>query len=365
MPYDGLERYIHERSYGCRISDAYTYKGWKLLVIENELLRISVLPEKGSDIWDFIYKPADVNFMSRTPQGLMDRHLFIQSKPSLTHNFMEFYQGGWQEVLPSGGAGCIYRGAEYGLHGETWNDVWDCAIERDEPDVVTAKLTCRLLKVPLVIEKRLTLRTGEAILHIDERITNESPMTIDYMWGHHPAFGAPWLSKDCVLDVPAGKIAVHSFDDDPDKRFPHGAEYEWPNMTTVSGEIVDGSRIPGAESRGSDELCLLDLREGWYALTNTRQKVGFALEWDVELFPYVWFWQCFGGSPSYPWFDRMYSCAIEPWTSYPLFGLEKCIENGSARRLDPHASISTSIKAIAYTGVERVAKVQQGRVTPA
>ena len=48
MAYDGLERYIHERSYGCRISDRYTYKSWKLLVLENELLKVSVLPEKGS-----------------------------------------------------------------------------------------------------------------------------------------------------------------------------------------------------------------------------------------------------------------------------------------------------------------------------
>lgn len=365
MPYDGLERYIHERAFGCRVSDRFSYKGWKLLVMENELLRVSVLPEKGSDIWDFVFKPTDTNFMSRTPQGLIERQLHIQSKPSLTHNFMEFYEGGWQEILPSGGAGCLYRGAEYGLHGETWNNCWDCAIERDDPAEVSVMLTCRLRKSPLVIQKRLTLRTGESVLHIDERITNFSPTDIDYMWGHHPAFGAPWLCEDCVLDVPAGRIAVHSFEDDPDKRFPHGAEFAWPEMTSVRGEKVDGRLIPGAESKGSDELCLLDLSAGWYALTNTRSKVGFALEWDVKLFPYVWFWQCFGGGSVYPWFNRMYSCALEPWTSYPLFGLEKCIENGTALRLGPHESISTQIRAIAYGGIERVAGVEAGIITPA
>jgi hypothetical protein len=365
MSYDGLERYITERAFGCRVSDKYTYRGWTLIVLENELLRISILPEKGSDIWEFAYKPLDLNFLSRTPQGLVDRQLQIHSTFSLTHNFMDFYEGAWQEVLPSGGAGCAYKGAEYGLHGELWNDVFEWAIERDEPEEVSLRLTCRLKKVPLVLEKRLTLRSGEPVLHIDEKITNDSPEAVDYMWGHPPAFGPPFLSRDCVVDVPAGKIAVHSFPDDPDKRFAHGGEFKWPEMTSVSGRPVDGSLIPGPESRGSDELCLLDLREGWYALTNRKIEVGFALEWDLEMFPYVWFWQMFGGGSVYPWFGRMFSCAIEPWSSYPLFGLEKCIANGTAKKLGPHETVSTSLKAIAYTGAQRVAGVQDGRVTPA
>jgi hypothetical protein len=165
--------------------------------------------------------------------------------------------------------------------------------------------------------------------------------------------------------VPAGKIAVHSFPEDPDKRFAHGSEFDWPKMTSVSGDPIDGSIIPGPESRGSDELCLLDLREGWYALTNQKMQLGFALEWDVEMFPYCWFFQMFGGGPGYPWFGRTFSCALEPLSSYPLFGLAKCVENGTARKLGPYESVSTSLKAVAYTGIQRVAKVQDGCITPA
>lgn len=365
MDYNGLERYTTERNFGCRISDRYTYKGWKLLVLENELLRVSVLPEKGSDIWEFLYKPFDVDFMWRTPMGLVDRGLYIPTKPTLDGSFMDFYEGGWQEIAPSGGLGCVYKGADYGAHGETWNCIWDCMVESDELEEVSARLRCRLIKVPLVIEKRLTLRSGEAVLHIDETITNESEEPIEYMWGHHPTFGAPFLNSDCVVDIPAGKIAVHSFPEDPNKRFERGGIFDWPTMKTISGETVDGSRIPGQESKGSDELCLMDLREGWYALTDTKRKVGFALEWDLQAFPYVWFWQVFGGGAGYPWFGRTMNCALEPWSSYPLFGLQEAIRHGTQKKLDPHQSSTAWLKAVAHSGAERVAKVEQGRITRA
>jgi hypothetical protein len=365
MAYPGLERYIHERNFGCRISDRYTYKGWKLLVLENELLRIEVLLDKGSDIWSFLYKPYDVDFMWRTPQGLCERALYPTTISPPEGNFMDFYAGGWQEIAPSGGEGCTYKGALYGHHGEVWNLSWDCVIETNEPEQVTAKLTCRLLKVPLIIEKRLTLRTQEPILHVYEKITNHSEEVVDFMWGHHPAFGAPFLNENCVVDIPARKIAVHSFPEDENRRFERGQVFDWPMMTTRSGEVVDGSKIPPADCRGSDELCFFDLQEGWYALTDTVKKVGFALEWDIEVFPYVWFWQVFGGGAGWPWYGRTYNCALEPWSSYPQFGIQRVIEAGTQKQLKPGESMSAHLRAIAYSGMSRVGKVREGCVLSA
>ena len=358
-------RYIQERNFGCRISDRHTYKGWKLLVLENELLRVTVLPEKGSDIWEFLYKPTDTDFMWRTPQGLCDRQLYTPTKSVADGNFMDVYEGGWQEIAPNGGCGCTHRGAEYGQHGEVWNLPWDCIIEKDDVDEVSARLTCRLIKSPLVIEKRLTLRANETVLHIDEEITNLSEETVEFMWGHHPAFGAPFLNEDCVVDVPASKVAVHSFPSDSDRRFERGQVFDWPSMTTRAGEVVDGSRVPNPDCRGSDELCLMDLREGWYALTDTRRQVGFALEWDLAAFPYLWYWQVFGGGEGYPWYGRSFNCALEPWSSYPLFGLNEAIKHGTQLTLAPGKSMGAYVRAIAYSGVARVARVEQGRIVPA
>ena len=81
------------------------------------------------------------------------------------------------------------------------------------------------------------------------------------------------------------------------------------------------------------------------------------------MFPYVWFWQVFGGGAGYPWYGRTYNCALEPWSGYPLFGLLETIKDGSQKRLEPNASATTYLKAIAHSGAARVAKVENGRVT--
>ena len=40
------------------------------------------------------------------------------------------------------------------------------------------------------------------MLEIDERLTNLADEELDIMWGHHPAFGPPFLDDSCRIDVP-------------------------------------------------------------------------------------------------------------------------------------------------------------------
>ena len=43
--------YQLERSHGCRVSDAWTYRGLRTVVLENEVLRVVILIDKGADIY--------------------------------------------------------------------------------------------------------------------------------------------------------------------------------------------------------------------------------------------------------------------------------------------------------------------------
>lgn len=347
------ERYIFDRNFGCRVSTDYIFRGWRLLVLENDLLRVTVLLDKGTDIWEFLYKPSDTDFMWRAPHSLPERAWSIPSSAQDAGTFMDYYEGGWQELVPQGGAGPVYKGIPFGMHGESWNLPWQCVIEKDDPDEVVARCSCRLRLTPFHIEKRFTLRRGEAVLHIDEKLTNESPEPLAYMWGHHPAFGAPFLNENCVLDVPAERCHVWSFPEDEGRRFERGGDFPWPDLTSRTGEIIDASRLPAMDAVASEELALLGLREGWYGLTDTKRKLGFGLAWDLEAFPYLWFWQAIN-VPDYPWFGRTYNVAVEPWNSYPMFGIDETIKHGTARTLGPGESTTAWLKAAAYQGIERV-----------
>ena len=78
---------------------------------------------------------------------------------------------------------------------------------------------------------------------------------------------------------------------------------------------IDLRRVAAVEVDTHDTLFLDGLSEGWYAVTNTRQQVGFGLAWPLEVFPALWFWQVYGGAHGPPWYGRTYNIALEPFSS--------------------------------------------------
>ena len=53
--------YAYGRKEGCRLSLDYTYKGMRIAYLENEVLRVGILLDKGADVFDFTYKPRDLD----------------------------------------------------------------------------------------------------------------------------------------------------------------------------------------------------------------------------------------------------------------------------------------------------------------
>ena len=84
------------RNHGCRISDAWTFQGMRTLILENELLRVTVLLDKGSDIVEFRYKPLDLDFLFFAPTGIRNPNRGIVSAPS-GGPFLGYFSGGWND----------------------------------------------------------------------------------------------------------------------------------------------------------------------------------------------------------------------------------------------------------------------------
>ena len=163
------------------------------------------MADKGTDIYEFLYKPLDMDFMWRNPLGFQNPSRFIPTINSQGGNFMDYYHGGWQEIFPIGSGACQYKGAEFGLHSESSLLAWDAQILRDEEDEVSVHFKVRTARTPFLLEKILTLRANEPILRIWERVTNLAEEPMDFMWGHHPAVGGRFLDESCVIDAPASK----------------------------------------------------------------------------------------------------------------------------------------------------------------
>lgn len=347
--------YTYGRKTGCRASLDYTYKGMRIAYLENELLRVGVLLDKGADIFDFTYKPRDLDFMWQSPLAM--RKPFVATSALPEGAFHDYYYGGWQEVLPSAGwASEPYQGTYQGLHGEVALLPFEAQLVEDTPEQVSVRTTARLYRSPLTLARTMTLRRDGAALFIHERLENESEGAFAVMWGHHPAFGAPFLDASCVVDAPARKAEVLAFH--ANGLWEPGDGYDFPLVRNRrSGQLEDITRVRPKSERSVDVVIFKDLREGWYGLTNQQMGVGFGLAWDSSLFKYLWMWQVYGGHDDYPWYGRTYNCALEPFTSYPPAGIVNALQNGTARLMQPGEVLETTLTAAAYEGqgVSRVA----------
>jgi hypothetical protein len=286
-----VRRHRRQRNWGARVHEVELL-GLDAVVLENAALRVTVLAGKGSDVVEFLYKPLDLDFAPLSPGGIRDPRTLSGDAADPAAAFMESYPGGWQEVLPNGGAPSTHAGASYGQHGEIALVPWDHAIERDDEDAVTVAFEVALRTVPLRLVKRLSLDRATPELRIEETLANESDVEVAVMWGHHIAFGPPFLSEATRLELPVEAPAL-------------GAPFS------------------------------IDYLSGLDTYTIRDDRAGLRVSWDARTMPYLWVWQEYGGTRQYPWWGRLRTVGLEPFSSYPTAGLAEAVGNGTALRLRP------------------------------
>lgn len=348
------QTYNHNRNYGCRITEL-TLAGHRAVAMENEKLRVTILADKGTDIYEFLYKPSDVDYMWRTWTGLRERAHLLPTSPRPSGPHTDFYEGGWQELFPNCGALSLHQGAEIGQHGEVLLLPWHYSITRDDVNEIEVRFEVRTIRTPFHLVKTLSLRRNEATLRIRERVTNESGQEVDFTWGHHPAFGWPFIDESCRVDLPPCRIRTFSEYSPANSRLKAEQSTEWPVAESSEGNYVDLSRIPGPDAEAQDMVFLEGINEGWYAVTNTSMKVGFAMRYPADVFKVLWYWQVYRGGRDYPWWSSTYNIALEPCASLPV--LSKAVERGEALRLSAGESREIELLAIAYEGLDQVSGV--------
>ena len=79
--------------------------------------------------------------------------------------------------------------------------------------------------------------------------------------------------------------------------------------------------------------------------------------WPAETFQALWFWQVYGGALGQPWYGRTYNIALEPWTT-PHPTITEALEQRTHRVLKPGQSLTVEFKAVTYSGLKRVSKIE-------
>src|SRR5262249_51189797 len=114
-------------------------RSWRTQVLENEHLRVAILPEKGSDIVEITDRGTGVDVMWHWRSLPENDGTLRESRGQ----FARWHAGGWPEVMPNGDMPCVYRGVEHEPAGEAWRLAWEC-----EAGSTWAKLAVELETLP-------------------------------------------------------------------------------------------------------------------------------------------------------------------------------------------------------------------------
>lgn len=345
-------------SANCSVREIVLGRGFSALRIENDLLAATVLVDKGADIYELIYKPKELDVLWKSPWGLKETGRGVHSSVNSVAAWLENYPGGWQEIFPSGGGPCTYKGVELNFHGEASTTAWNCTIIESGGEAAEVRLDTRLFRSPFRIERTLRVEVGNPSLLVQERITNEGNEEMDYMWGHHPAYGAPFLSQACRIDIGANAFRADDGYAGTANPLEMDTRYPWPTAEK-NGLSTDMSLVPGQDTPRDILAYFEDFEAGWYGITNTELGFGVGLTWPTEIFPYAWFWQEMHASAGFPWYKSAYVMAIEPFTSIPGQGLVAAMEKtGTHRTLASGASVEAELRAVFYESAVGIHKIE-------
>ncbi len=339
-----------------KIAREEKYWGAEVATLENEQLRVKVVPEKGSDIVEIIQKKRGMNLLHETPIGF--RRFGSVSPPLGTSDagFMDFYEGGWQDIVPSPGMSGTYKGASWGLHGESSLLPWRAAVA-DEGDTAKLKVSTSLMRFPFHIDKTVSLTEGSSALRIDETVTNLAPQDIDFAWLQHIAFGPPLVGPGMKLDLLAGECTAGVY---KQARLKPAVPFQWPNAPGLNGSTYDISNEPPTY-RCEDNIYAA-MKEPWYAVRNTRTGLTVGVAWDLKVLPSLWIWYNYGAL-DYPWWGRSWNLGMEPCSSVTELGLNEYIEKKNALLLKQGESMRLRVTYSVAEGSEQVRRVElDGRV---
>ena len=324
----------------CRIREPLL-RGYRAITIENAQLAVTVLPEKGGEIYAIVYKPRELDVLWKAPWGLHRPNSALAAEGGSEAAWMNVYGGGWQGIFPNGGDSCVYRQATLGFHGEASTADWDYRCVGSDA-FARIELDVQLVRSPFALRREISIEKASQEVRVRETIVNRSAQSLHAMWGHHPAFASEFLSG-AIFETYAHRYEAHAPDISPTARVTPGSVHGWPLVTGKDGREIDLSRLPESGQCLTEMAYLSDFEQGRYVLTSASLGLSAELCWDHKTFPHLWYWLEWGATDQYPFYGRCHVAAFEPFSSMPGLGLVRAMERGTALVFQPAEPRSTEL----------------------
>lgn len=289
------------------------------ITLENEALRVRVLPSRGAkltSLWD----------KRRGREWLLPSQLEGEAYPAATYgaDYSRFDTSGFDECFPNIAEGPSPDGAvRWPDHGELWSRPW--AVTRDGDGLV-----CRVDGIghPYTLTRRLSLE-GDT-LRLEYRLENHGARALPHLWSAHPLLK---VSPGMRVLLPEGVDQVFVNGASPPAFGAFGDRRSWPTL----GSALDFGRVLPRETGVAVKLFVPEVPEGRATLWDPASHDALQLRWDPAEVPHLGLWLCYGGWPTDGRAGHL-TVALEPCTGMPDL-LHEAAARGYARTLSAGESM--------------------------
>jgi len=253
-------------------------QGWKTEILENDHLKVSVIPELGAKIAQITDKHANYEWLwedptrplrERQPGDSYDEHDITGFDECFPNIGISSYPGDPNLILPD--------------HGELWSQAW--SFQRTNDSIVT---TVKGKVLPYTFVREITLK--DQSLTFSYAIENTGQESFKGFWSAHPLFhavegmqilisGNPPMTKEFSFSGRMGSDGANGYSGHLDK-------YKWPNTIGESGKSYDLSQITLTEPL-TDKVVIATPDDGEITLLNPRHKCAIRFTLDPQEIPYV------------------------------------------------------------------------------
>ena len=311
-------------------------------MLENSFYRVELWPEQGGAITSYVDKRTKLDIIWRNPYGQPPRRRILDQPIAAGSDLFDVMDGSWYVSLPNGFFSGDYFGAPIGTHGELRCVPWAVESIRKIRSSVIVTLRGASVRTPLVYRRELIVRAGSALMEWTETVENRSTQALPIAWLQHPTFGGPLL-EGARLNTPAETVRVFQAENPESLQLQSGYTGKWPFVTErVSGGPRDCSVVPAAGSGLDHSVQLTDFDAGWGCIWNERRKLGFSMQWDLEVFPYAWSWASAGGIKHYPLWGEGHIITLQPSTS-PVGRFPDLLREKKLRVIPAQGEVSTKM----------------------
>jgi hypothetical protein len=317
------------------------FHGREAYVLENGLIRVSALRGGGH--------LAEIRFLASDPRKSVNpmrvpHYATIEPYQYDPAVHDAFYGDGSHRWLSSGYMGHLLCFPAFGPpsspeeirnqlgnHGEAPIVEWKQKRTAEvRPDAVTLWYGADLPRTHYRVERTVTLRAGEPVLHVEEAIENLLPFDRPINWVQHATFGPPFAEPGKMfLDVSATKGEVGG--GRASNSLAAGSAILWPDGVSREGVKVNLRAFQPAARSGTYYALLLEQARAtsWFTMYHSDYSVLIGYLFPTADHPWIGDWQENQSNTTKPWDGKAVARGLEFGTTPFPEGLRRSVERGS------------------------------------